>query len=156
MNPMHPYAQPMAPQAMPHGYAGYPAHAQVAQAPDYEFQAHEEAVIATAGGRTRLWGIVSIVVGALQCCIGVLAFKHPSLLGTFVSGVISIVVGVVFLGAGKSLGAIADTRGNDVRNLMTAMQRLTSAFTIQTVVAILGTIATILIFFLAVVVAMTK
>ncbi len=118
---------------------------------NYEFNDYENQIIGTTAGRARTWGIISIVVGALNTLIGFLFFLSPSLLVNLVSGIISIIIGVVFLGVGGSLASVVSTQGNDIEHMMRAMQKLSSAFMIQIVTtivgAILGAIAIVLVIF---------
>ncbi|HZO15498.1 MAG TPA: hypothetical protein VFB62_19635 [Polyangiaceae bacterium] len=151
------FMQPMPPYAAPHPMMpGAPP--MYAPSPQYEFGPHEDEVIGQAAGRTKLWGIVSTVVGALQVLVGLLALFGNPLMGLqlFVPGIIAIVVGIVFTGAGNSLGAIVDTRGNDIQNLLRGLQKLGSAFTIQVVVAILGAMLGVVAFVIGFMAAFLK
>lgn len=104
----------------------------------YEFNDLENSIIGKTAGRARTWGIISIVLGVLNVLLGFLFFVSPGLLVNLVSGIVSIVVGVTFLGAGNSLRSVVDTQGNDLQHMMQAMEKLASAFTVQIVAAIVG------------------
>ncbi len=152
------YGQPQAP-----GYgqppAGYPQQAMAPQPGPmpgygfgtYEFNDYENQIIGRTAGRARTWGIISIVIGALNTLIGFLFFLSPGLLVNLVSGIISIIIGAVFLGVGGSLSNVVNTQGNDIEHMMQAMQKLSSAFMIQIVTtiigAVLGLIAIVLVIF---------
>jgi hypothetical protein len=48
-------------------------------------------------------------------------------------GVVMLVVGLTFVGVGNSLRDVVRTQGNDIAHLMHAMQKLGTAFTIQSI-----------------------
>jgi hypothetical protein len=65
-------------------------------------------------------------------------FASPSLATYLPAGIVAIVVGVTFIGAGNSLKAVVTTQGNDMMHMMQAMQKLSTAFIIEIVCAIVG------------------
>lgn len=115
---------------------------------NYEFSDNENGIIGKAASRAKLWGVISIVVGACNVLAGFGCFAKPDLIVNFFSGITAIVVGVVFLGVGGSLKMICDSQGNDIAHLMQAMQKLSSAFLIQTIVTIVGAVLFLLAFVL--------
>jgi hypothetical protein len=115
----------------------------------YEFNDTENSVIDKAASRAKLWGIISIVVGVLQCFASCGALAKPDMATYFPTGIIAIIVGVTFLGVGNSLKAVVQTQGNDIAHMMQALQKMSSAFTVQIVCAILGFLLAILVFMLA-------
>ncbi len=106
----------------------------------YEFNDLENGIIAKTAGRTRLWGIISVIIGALYTLSGMLFFLNPGLIAYLVIGIVGIVVGVTLLGVAKSLSAVVNTQGNDIEHMMQAMQKLGSAFLIQAVTTIIGVV----------------
>lgn len=122
-----PYGGPM-PQV---SYGGYG---------NYEFNDMENAVIAKAAGRARMWGIISIVIGALYTLSGFFFFLSPTLLTNFASGIKDIIVGIVFLGVAGSLTSVVQTQGNDVQHMMQALDKLSTSLMVQIIVTIVGVI----------------
>jgi hypothetical protein len=104
----------------------------------YEFNEYENSVIDKAASRAKLWGIISTTIGALQVLGSCGMFASPSLASYLPSGIVSIVVGVTFIGAGNSLKSIVTSQGNDLMHLGQAMQKLSTAFMIQIVCAIIA------------------
>jgi uncharacterized protein involved in cysteine biosynthesis len=104
----------------------------------YEFNDLENGIIASTAGRARLWGIISIVVGGLNTLAGFLFFVQPALLANLFSGIVSIIVGVSFLGAAASLSNVVNTQGNDVAHMMEALKKVSSALMVQIVTTIIG------------------
>lgn len=119
------------PQGMGYPGAGYG---------QYEFNDYENSIVAKTAGRARLWGIISIVIGALYTLSGFLFFLSPGLITNFVTGIIGIVIGVVFLGVGSSLNSVVSSQGNDVEHMMNALNKMSTAFMIQIITTIVGVI----------------
>lgn len=124
--------QPYAGGPMPQvSYGGYG---------NYEFNDMENAVIAKAAGRARMWGIISIVIGALYVISGFFAVSQPALLPNLASGAKDIVVGIVFLGVAGSLTQVVQTQGNDVQHMMQALDKLSTSLMVQIIVTIVGVV----------------
>lgn len=107
---------------------------------NYEFNDRENAVIAKAAGRAKLWGIISIVVGVLYTLSGFFFFLSPGLLTNFASGIKDIIVGIVFIGVAGSLTSVVQTQGNDVQHMMQALDKLATSLMVQIIVTIVGVI----------------
>lgn len=116
----------------------------------YEFNDNENQIIGATAGRAKTWGVISIIIGALNTLMGFLFFLSPALLANLVSGIISIIVGIVFLGVGGSLNSVVQTQGNDIEHMMRALQKLSSAFMIQIVTTIIGAVLGAIVIVLAV------
>jgi hypothetical protein len=147
--PQNPYAGQPPPMAM-----------MAPQYGNYEFNEYENSVIDKAAGRAKLWGIISIVLGALQIIGSCGMFASPQLASYLPAGIVGIVVGVTFMGLGNSLKAVVTTQGNDLMHLMQAMQKMSTAFIIQIICAIVGfvlaALALVLIMFVFVAVAASR
>lgn len=113
---------------------------------NYEFNEAENAVIDKAAARAKLWGIISTVIGVLQVLSSCGAVANAGLATNFPSGVIAIIVGVTFLGVGNSLKAVVQTQGNDLMHMMQALDKMSSAFMVQIVCAIIGFVLTAIAF----------
>jgi hypothetical protein len=127
---------------------------------NYEFSDMENQIIDKAAGRAKTWGIISIVIGALQLLGTLGAIANPGLIVYLPQGIIGIIIGTTFLGAGNSLKAVVDTQGNDIPHMMTAVQKLGSAFYIQIIVTIIGVVLVgvllVLVFFVAAASALSR
>lgn len=127
---------------------------------NYEFNDYENSVIDKTADRAKLWGIISIVIGGLQCVSSCGMFVSPTMGMNLPTGIVAIVVGVTFLGVGNSLKAVVTTQGNDLMHMMQAMQKMSTAFLIEIICAIVGfvlaAIAMVLIMFVFVAVAASQ
>jgi len=115
---------------------------------NYEFNDMENAVIDKTASRAKLWGIISITIGALECMASCGAVASPGLATNLPTGIVAIVVGVSFLGVGNSLKSVVQTQGNDMMHMMQALQKMGGAFMVQIVCAIVGFVLTLLAFML--------
>ncbi len=129
------YAPPN-PYGAPQG--GPPGMGMVPQYGNYEFNDYENSIIEKTASRAKLWGIISTTIGALQIVGSCGMFASPSLATYLPAGIVAIVVGVTFIGAGNSLKAVVSTQGNDLMHLMQAMQKMSTAFIIEIICAIVG------------------
>ena len=118
---------------------------------NYEFNEYENSVVDKLASRAKLWGIISAVLGSLYLISSCFFFVKADLLMNAPGGIVSIIVGVVFIGGGNSLKSVVTTQGNDMQHLMMAFQKMSTAFIIQIGCAIagfaLGIIAFLLIAF---------
>ncbi|MDB4941844.1 MAG: hypothetical protein JWP97_1378 [Labilithrix sp.] len=113
---------------------------------NYEFNDTENAIIDKAASRAKLWGIISAAIGGLQVLSSCGAVANAGLATNFPSGVVAIIVGVTFLGLGNSLKAVVQTQGNDLMHMMQALDKMSSAFMVQIVCAIIGFVLTAIAF----------
>ncbi|HVH45424.1 MAG TPA: hypothetical protein VM925_23885, partial [Labilithrix sp.] len=81
---------------------------------------------------------ISTTIGALQIMGSCGMFASPTLATYLPAGIVAIVVGVTFIGAGNSLRAVVSTQGNDLMHLMQAMQKMSTAFIIEIICAVVG------------------
>jgi hypothetical protein len=127
---------------------------------NYEFNEYENSVIDKTASRAKLWGIISTTIGGLQILGSCGMVASPSLATYLPAGIVAIVVGVTFIGAGNSLKAVVTTQGNDMMHMMQAMQKMSSAFIIEIICAIVGfvlaVIGILLVMFVFVAVAATR
>jgi hypothetical protein len=118
------------------------------QCGNYEFNEYENSIIDKAASRMKLWGIISTTIGGLQLVGSCGMFASPQLATYFPAGIVAIVVGVTFIGAGTSLKNVVTTQGSDLMHLMQAMQKMSTAFIIQIICAVVGFVFAILAVFL--------
>lgn len=115
----------------------------------YEFNELENAILARTASRAKLWGVISAVLGGVQI-LGSCGMVASSQLGLLLPlGLVAMIVGMVFVGVGNSLDAVVRTRGHDLPHLMQAMQKLSTAFTVQIVCNVIGVVlfAVLMVFF---------
>ena len=132
--------QPYTP-ANPYGGAQGGPPAMMGMAPQYgsyEFNDYENSIIEKTASRAKLWGIISTTIGVLQVVGSCGMFASPTLATYLPAGIVAIVVGVTFIGAGNSLKAVVATQGNDLMHLMQALQKMSTAFIIEIICAIVG------------------
>ena len=105
---------------------------------NYEFNETENQIVDKTASRAKLWGVISIVVGSLNCVSSCGGFAKADLFLNLPSGIVGIIVGVAFLGVGNSLKQVVQTQGNDLMHMMQALQKMSSAFMVQIVCTIAG------------------
>ncbi len=110
-------------------------------ATSFEFSTEHNATIGAAGSRARLWGILSIVFGFVQVLAGLTMLgKGGGLMaiGQLAGGPVSLAIGVTILGVASAFKQVVETKGSDVPHMMAALQKLTTAYTIQIVVLVVS------------------
>jgi hypothetical protein len=142
-------APPGAPGFAPNPYGGAPPQMMgpgmmAPQYGNYEFNEYENSIIDKTASRAKLWGIISTTIGALQILGSCGMFASPTLATYLPAGIVAIVVGVTFIGAGNSLKSVVTTQGNDLMHLMQAMQKMSTAFIIEIICAIVGFVLAVL------------
>ena len=100
---------------------------------DYEFSAAENLVVS----KTALW---AKVLGGVLIAEG--AFKLLQIadnpVGTVISLVLALVIGLAFISGGSGLSRVVKTEGDDVAHLMEGLTQLTRAFTIRIVIMVIA------------------
>jgi hypothetical protein len=147
----------------PNPYGGAQPPAMLGMTPhygNYEFNAYENSIIDKTASRAKLWGIISTTIGALQIIGSCGMFASPTLATYLPAGIVAIVVGITFIGAGNSLKSVVTTQGNDLMHLMQAMQKMSTAFIIEIICSITGfvlaAIALVIVMFVLVAAAATQ
>lgn len=112
---------------------------------NYEFNEYENSVIDKAASRAKLWGIISTAIGALYILGSCGMVVSPTLAANLPSGIVQIVIGVTFMGAGNSLKSIVTSQGSDMMHLGQAMEKMSTAFMIQIVCAIIAVVLVALV-----------
>lgn len=115
---------------------------------NYEFNDAENQVIDKCAGKAKLWGIISTTIGGLQVLGSCGAIGSPNLITWLPQGIIAIVVGVTFIGVGNSLKSVVQTQGNDLMHMMQALQKMSTAFTVEIVCTIIAFVLAVLGFIL--------
>ncbi len=107
----------------------------------YEFNAYENTILSATARKARLWGVISTVVGALQVLGSCGMVYSPLYASGLPAGVVAIVIGLTFVGVGNSLRYVVVTQGDDIKHLMQALEKMSTAFTINIACTIIGVVA---------------
>lgn len=110
--------------------------------PGYEFSEQQNTVIKSLASAMRWVGAVMLVMGALQCLIGLVTVARGGLAALF-QGAILIVFAVFTYRAAVAFRQIVGSTGQDITYLMTALCSLRNLYRLQ--VIILGVAALALI-----------
>jgi hypothetical protein len=98
---------------------------------EFEFADNDNDTFRGLASAMRFVGVVSIIFGVLDVIGGLLAGINLRGLLTIGQGVLLVLIGSWLATAATSLADISKTQGNDVMNLMYAMRKLKSVFTLQ-------------------------
>ena len=123
-----------------------------ATAGGYEFDAAETKTIEKIAGRTRLWGIISLVVGvAVTAGLAVLfaltdqlkgqipvAFVHAGIAAMVPVMIVHFAVAALYIGSGSALMRCVSTQGSDIEHLLVGLAKMGGAFKIEFVVSIVA------------------
>lgn len=133
-----------------------PIAATVATTGTYEFTDFENIEIGRTARYTKAWGVFSIIIGVLSVLAVIGAFAAVSVIGEELElgigprglqvaiaallplAIVNLVVGGLYIGAGKALRAVVDTAGNDVALMLGGLDRMVGAFRIEAVVTVLA------------------
>lgn len=117
----------------------------------YEFSETENGVIRKTAGACKAWGVIAVVVGGLtllQALLVVGDAEGVTIILQVISGIVNVVVGIVFVLTAGALKAVVETKGNDIAYMMIAMKKLTVAFMVQItailIIFVIGFVAGIL------------
>ena len=118
-------------------------------APEYEFSNVQNGVIGELASKMRFAGLMGMVFGvllALTSLAPVVLAKTVSGINwaNVVAGVASLVIGVWTRGAAGHFQNIVDTEGNDIGNLMVALEELRRAYAIQRIVFAVAALALVM------------
>lgn len=110
----------------------------------YEFSLSEDVIIGKVGKRSRAYGIVSLITGALMVAGGfIVAAAFPGTLralgiGFLVAGFVPLISGRFYLEAGAALSSVVTTQGEDIPHMMEALGKLRGAVRIEGISVLLG------------------
>lgn len=127
----------------------------------HEFGQIENAAMTKAGGRTKRWGYVSLVLGAILLLAsfaifgvgaalpGPMAGGAVAALGVGTAALIQLATGWFYVQSGDRIESVATTQGNDVEHLMQGLDKLANAMRIEAIVTMvlfsLGFIAALVV-----------
>ncbi len=98
---------------------------------EFEFADSDNETFRGLSSAMRFVGVMSIVFGVLEVLGGLVAGINLRGMLTLGQGALLIVIGAWLCAAAGSLRDVATTEGNDVMNLMYALRKLKSVFTLQ-------------------------
>jgi hypothetical protein len=128
----------------------------------YEFNPTENITIADVARYARLWGIISLVSGALVLLLGIGVAAMGGAIAAATAGragasalsssaavaaigialvptaLVSIIGGIFYVRSGEALRSVVDTQGNDIALLTEAVRSLTLAFKIEAIAMAVG------------------
>lgn len=108
---------------------------------EYEFNDGENSIISRLASAMKFVGICTIVMGVLSGLGGVLQLGArnggPQALGSFIQAVLFVVIGGMTTGASSYFSQIVNTQGNDMSNLMLALDKLRGIYSLQRVLFII-------------------
>lgn len=104
----------------------------------HEFGPYENEVIGKTGKWIGYWSWIAVLSGVAMIITGFLTSE--SIVGGLVMGAIYIFIGLYFRGAAKSMKDVVETAGNDVQHLMTALDKLSSAFKVMVLLVFIGVV----------------
>jgi hypothetical protein len=155
MGAMTDLAQPGAPPADAPPSTTAPASSPAPNEAEYEFDSRQNLVIAGAGNRARIFGILCGITGAvmlLASLLGLVGVLESSLaLFLIPAGVFNLILGVLFTRAGTALTHVVTTEGKDVTLMMDALGNLSKAFLthiVATIVLLFWVVSTIVTYIL--------
>lgn len=108
----------------------------------HEFGPAENAVIGNAAKWIGYWSWIAIISGVISA-LGAFVSEDP--IGSVIMGAIYVIIGAYFRGAAASMDEVVSTAGNDVAHLMTALDKLSSAFKVMVLLVFIGVVLGLLV-----------
>ncbi len=112
----------------------------------FEFNDQQNTVIKSLSSAMRWVGAVMLVIGALQCIIGLVTVARGGLAALF-QGAILLVFAVFTYKAADAFRRIVDSTGEDITHLMRALCSLRSLYRLQVTILAVAATLLILVFF---------
>ncbi|MEA3496407.1 MAG: DUF5362 family protein [Bacteroidota bacterium] len=110
---------------------------------NYEFNAGQNESIKKLTHQMMFVGIFLIVLGVLFAVFGVFHLVKENndflkFIFDIVIAVVLIIMGLVTINSAKSFKLVVTTEGNDIENLMSALDKMNTWFSIQTMMIVIG------------------
>jgi hypothetical protein len=96
----------------------------------YEFSSSQNELIKQLADKMRFVGYFLIGVGVLTVIGGLFALRNGGV-GSIISGVVQVIIGVWTSKAASAFKLIVETQGNDIENLMGALGELRKLYALQ-------------------------
>lgn len=110
-------------------------------AAQYEFTPAQNEILGRAARWTGLFAWIMIVGSVLMALAAIFSGEGTSIVALIMAAVYFL-IGLTFRGAAVSMNQVVRTEGNDMDHLMTAVDKLGSAFKIVGIVFLLGVVLT--------------
>lgn len=104
----------------------------------YEFTDVQNATIERAARWIGFWSWIAIVTGFLTGIVPVLTGEN--MVGGIVTAVVYVLIGMYFRDSAASMRSVVETEGDDIPHLMSAVDKLASAFKVMGVLVILAVV----------------
>lgn len=98
----------------------------------YEFSLEQNEVIASLATNMNIVGVISILGGILLLGAGVIQLAKGGV-AALIQGALALVVGMLTVQAASAFRKIVDTRGDDIGHLMSALGSLRSLYRLQVI-----------------------
>ena len=105
----------------------------------YEFTAAQNEILKKAATWAGLLAWILMASGGLMAIGGILSLDVERL-GALIAAAIYFIIGINFRGAAVSMKTVVETAGNDIDHLMTALDKLGSAFKVMGILFLLSVI----------------
>ena len=105
----------------------------------YEFTAAQNEILKKAATWAGLLAWILMASGGLMAIGGILSLDVERL-GALIAAAIYFIIGLNFRGAAVSMKTVVETAGNDIDHLMTALDKLGSAFMVMGILFLLSVI----------------
>jgi hypothetical protein len=116
---------------------------------EHEFSEEHNREFSKLAGAMKFVAIVMFIFGIIYMILGVMAMSAPVVaLLTIGRGVIFVVIAGWLWSAATSFNDIVKTEGNDLMNLMFALRKLRSVYTLQAWLIAIGCILVVVAVFL--------
>jgi hypothetical protein len=112
------------------------------QTAQHEFTPAQNEILKKAARWTGLFAWIMMISAGLMGLAGILSGEASSI-GALIAAAIYFTIGLTFRGAASSMGEVVRTAGNDIDHLMTALDKLGSAFKVMALVVLVGAIASL-------------
>ena len=110
----------------------------------YEFSGEQNAILAKTATWSRLLAWILIGSSVLMAIAAALSGEGGAM-GALVAAAIYFVIGLSLKDAALSMTAVVETAGNDIEHLMTALDKLGSAFKTMAIVFLIGVIISVVV-----------
>lgn len=108
----------------------------------HEFTPEQNTILQKAATWTALFAWIMIGCAILMALGGLLSGEAGSI-GALIAAAIYFTIGLTFRGAAQSMQAVVHTSGSDIDHLMTALDKLGSAFKVMGIVFLVGAVASV-------------
>lgn len=110
----------------------------------YEFSLEQNHILRKTATWTSIFAWIMMVSSGIMALGGLLTGEASSI-GALIAAAIYFTIGLTFRGAATSMSAVVQTAGNDIEHLMSALDKLGSAFKVMAIVFLVGVVLSALV-----------